>query len=1187
MRLRRLDLIRYGHFTDISFELPARKFDFHIVFGPNEAGKSTALNAIEDLLFGIPTRSPYNFLHDFRSMRIGAEIENGNSSLEVLRRKGRRDTLLSSDDLPIAGGEGVLRPYLAGVDRSFFERMFSLDHVRLRTGGQEILSAGDDVGQMLFSAGAGIMGLRGRIDKLSDEAKALWTKRRAGQRKFYIAYDKFTEAKKKLKEQTLPVGTWRERKRAYERAEEAYAVVDEKIKETSAEHYHLIRIRRVLRDVRRKQELEDELAELGDVVALPEDASDVLAEAERKVAETATRIATLQDQLKRARKHLEELTFDEVLIRRSEDVDQLRERRIEVRGERADLPKRKAELKAAEAELLAIASELEWRETDSAALIARIPSRSKVSRVRFLLNEGGKLEAKVTSHARLLQEAQETHRELEEELAQTSEPADVSRLAIVIRTLREQGDLSGRVRNAESALKVKQGVVRRTLGVLKPGGNDEETLAHMTVPVLARVQDYRQRKQDWERRLREKAERVRSIQESLETLVASLDRSVQNEQVITSEELLDARSHRDALWQLVKVVHVRGEPPQDQASGFEEELENLPDAFESAITRADEYSDWRFDHAETAGRIAEAKRQIETQQIVVRKEQESEAELIEEGEKLRAEWSSMWAEAPFDPLDADSMLEWLKVRDKVLENVQEREEAQINLATQRKAEREARQQVLRELADLGIDVSVLENDGLNFIVERAREKQRLGEAEARMRAQLAEDVVGAAKESARREREFQEAQKDQDEWGTNWMYSLVELGLADSTAPELVGPQMDILDQMRGTADRIRSLQHERIDKIIRDIDDFKQAVSDLTRDLAADLQDQPAEDAVLELENRLHNSRQVQGLWERKNEEVEDLRVQIEDCENVRREQADSMSHLMTIAATHTCEALKEAIERSDRQRSNEDERRTIIRKLNQDGDGKSIEELAKECEGVAIDKVTAREVSIQADLDDLQMQRTNAAEERIRARDAFQAVGGEDSAARAGAEKQEALAELQKIAERYVRVRTAAILLRWAMDRYRREKQAPLLKRAGELFKIITGGSFLRFQVEYDTQDNAQLVGVRLDESIVPVSGMSTGTTDQLYLALRVASIEDYLARAEALPFIADDLFVNFDDARAAAGFRLLGELSRRTQVVFFTHHQHLVDIAQRSLGVPANTVTLATGAVALDSVRESFTG
>jgi uncharacterized protein YhaN len=55
MHIRRLDLTRYGHFTDFNFKLPATEPDFHIVFGPNEAGKSTALSAIEDLLLASRT----------------------------------------------------------------------------------------------------------------------------------------------------------------------------------------------------------------------------------------------------------------------------------------------------------------------------------------------------------------------------------------------------------------------------------------------------------------------------------------------------------------------------------------------------------------------------------------------------------------------------------------------------------------------------------------------------------------------------------------------------------------------------------------------------------------------------------------------------------------------------------------------------------------------------------------------------------------------------------------------------------------------------------------------------------------------------------------------------------------------------------------------------------------------------
>lgn len=70
MRIIRLDLLRYGKFTDKSVSLPSSAKDFHLIVGPNEAGKSTLRNAVQDLLFGIETRSRYNFLHPHSEMRL-------------------------------------------------------------------------------------------------------------------------------------------------------------------------------------------------------------------------------------------------------------------------------------------------------------------------------------------------------------------------------------------------------------------------------------------------------------------------------------------------------------------------------------------------------------------------------------------------------------------------------------------------------------------------------------------------------------------------------------------------------------------------------------------------------------------------------------------------------------------------------------------------------------------------------------------------------------------------------------------------------------------------------------------------------------------------------------------------------------------------------------------------------------
>lgn len=82
---------------------------------------------------------------------------------------------------------------------------------------------------------------------------------------------------------------------------------------------------------------------------------------------------------------------------------------------------------------------------------------------------------------------------------------------------------------------------------------------------------------------------------------------------------------------------------------------------------------------------------------------------------------------------------------------------------------------------------------------------------------------------------------------------------------------------------------------------------------------------------------------------------------------------------------------------------------------------------------------------------------------------------------------------------------------------------------------------------------------------------TRDQLYLALRMAALKLHLEQIVPLPFIADDLFINYDDGRAKAGLEALDKLSEITQVIFLRHHEHLVPVARLVFGERLNIINL----------------
>ncbi len=300
-------------------------------------------------------------------------------------------------------------------------------------------------------------------------------------------------------------------------------------------------------------------------------------------------------------------------------------------------------------------------------------------------------------------------------------------------------------------------------------------------------------------------------------------------------------------------------------------------------------------------------------------------------------------------------------------------------------------------------------------------------------------------------------------------------------------------------------------------------------------------------------------------------LQEKIDECHESCREAHDVIGRFQDAAGVETIDALWIAIRQSDEMRKLRTEFDRLTDALAQDGDGLSIAALSDECAATDLDEIAAREQTVTQEVAELRDRLMEARENRSNSRREFEVVGGDDRAARDAADRQAALAEIKEIAEQYVRLRSAILLLRWAIDRYRREKQAPMLKRAGELFASVTGGSFQTLQLEFDENDNLELAGIRQDGRRVAVAGMSDGTVDQLYLALRIAAIEDYLDHAEPMPFIADDLFINFDDKRAAAGFQVLNELAKKTQVLFFTHHKHLLDVAREALGTSVLTITL----------------
>ena len=91
MRIDRLDLIAYGPFTDTVLDLSDGVSGLHLIYGDNEAGKSTSLRALIAWLFGIPMRTNDNYLHPNPQLRIGGKLKlSGGAEIEFVRGRVKK-----------------------------------------------------------------------------------------------------------------------------------------------------------------------------------------------------------------------------------------------------------------------------------------------------------------------------------------------------------------------------------------------------------------------------------------------------------------------------------------------------------------------------------------------------------------------------------------------------------------------------------------------------------------------------------------------------------------------------------------------------------------------------------------------------------------------------------------------------------------------------------------------------------------------------------------------------------------------------------------------------------------------------------------------------------------------------------------------------------------------------------------
>ena len=337
MKIRTLRLAAYGPFTGEIVDFADTTADFHMIFGPNEAGKSSALRALRHMLFGIPTRTPDNFLHGYANLRVGAKlIKSDGSEIEFMRRKGQAKTLRGPDDESVLKDDALVS-FLGGVRQGVFEQMFAIGHDDLVQGGEEIISGKGRIGEALFAAGAGLIRLQAVQQGLAQEFGALF-KPSGSTPPINQTIASLKAVRKNQKEALLLANTWQTHDRCLGEAQDRM----EKVLETLGRHKQSVgkgrRIGEALPLIARKKEIDAELVAFQGVPDLPDDFGEKRRDAEKDLKIATRDVERSQATIGKINHQIQALPVPAALIRHAAAIEALQHELGSFRKAQRDRP---------------------------------------------------------------------------------------------------------------------------------------------------------------------------------------------------------------------------------------------------------------------------------------------------------------------------------------------------------------------------------------------------------------------------------------------------------------------------------------------------------------------------------------------------------------------------------------------------------------------------------------------------------------------------------------------------------------------------------------------------------------------------------------------------------------------------------------------------------------------------------
>jgi len=1176
VKLQQLRITNFGKFADRELTFDSGRLC--VVYGENEAGKTTLLQFLRDLLFDFRNPSTYDFKTGAPLSGVGTLQLSDGRNVELRRQKGiKHKGTLKIDGVETDLDASNFSRLIGHADRNLFESIFAFGLDQLAKGEESLKD--ESLQASLFGGGLGGSISPQKIqDELEKLAESLF-KPSASKPPINNLVKELGELGRDIRKFSLKPSEFLNKERQVatlrETAEKARDVAGTLQREK-------LRLERLLQAADLWTALLRKQAERAPLVVPPSlhpEARGRYQSALEKLAETEGTFQRLTNQQAELEENLRTTTIDESALACRVEINACRELKKSYVDARRDLPGVIHECNDIRRQIDAELADLRpgWNHADLDSFSADIATREQLDK----LIEQQRDESSRRSTLSVQQEG--LARQLDEattDLALLGPETDVSTLTAVLADEPEYlSDLKEQRRKGEELSKTERRLLRQIRKLGLPETTDIEgsleeavTLVEALRPPRPETLDQYDHEDEALRKQRQKIEDDRrSLEDEQAQLQSQWDETESNSDVPGLEQLANAREHREAGWQLIRLRYIEQAPAVAEEEQWRASTPNstgevdnskgiatqsagpLELLYEQAVHAADDIADRIYRNADRVAKRETLRRRMEETARKIEAKREDLARVENQERELRQRWLAEWKGCA--SLEADSprvMRGWCGDLQTVSETLGEWRDLGQSLR-ELEARISAFESRLRAASQTHTAAPEQEID-----VVRAQLRSQVDEAKAvaRQRKELSKNIPKREKELKKLAGELAALEASAIQRCETLKPLLARLGLPIDWNAEFA---RTVIERLNATRVRLADLpsKERRVEQMTQRIAEFEAQVHSLCERVAPELAKLPADVAEQQLTDRAGAAADDLSQCEAWRKRLAEIAVELKDLVQQRTRSEEERRSLLESAEAADEIQFLEVVGRRDSIVRLDRDIEQLSRELDAIRGGEDREQFSQALRDIARDELAAKLETCLRDLEKAERERSEAEQGVGAAERELAQLDGTSEAARLAEDVALKRSQLAGEVDRYVPLVFARHLLAEAVKRHDRANRPEMMAAVSRLISRMTGGRYVGF--DRTGEDRKQILLVNDKGSELMSTQLSTGTREQLYLAIRLAYVEQYCRQNEPLPIVMDDVLVNFDAGRARNTLAALAEMAQRQQVLYFTCHRHMVEMAR----------------------------